>query len=79
MQERQTLYAIACVKWLRTHYTDEQQRPLPLVLVGHSMGGVVVRAAAVAVEADSSLRECHSFLHACITCCTLDKLHLCTR
>lgn len=54
VQERQTRYAVACIKGLREHYSRRHQADLPVILVGHSMGGVVARAAALAMEADVS-------------------------
>lgn len=47
MQERQTAFAMRCIQWLMA------QPPMPregntgrrLIVVGHSMGGVVARAA----------------------------------
>ena len=36
---------------------DKQQRGVPIVLVGHSMGGIVARAAAVAIESDAATSE----------------------
>ena len=50
-QERQTRFTVESVKWLRQNYRQGATH-MPVVLVGHSMGGVVARAAAVALASD---------------------------
>ena len=59
LQERQTSYAVECVKWLQQHYRQTHSTDMPVVLVGHSMGGVVARAAALALGSEAqSGRHC---------------------
>ena len=43
-----------CVKWIRQHYKQQHASDVPLVLVGHSMGGLVAKAAAVALAEEGS-------------------------
>lgn len=38
-----------CVKWLRRHHKQQYASDVPVVLVGHSMGGLVAKAAAIAL------------------------------
>ncbi len=52
-QERQTSFAVDCVKWLRQHYRQTYASDMPVVLVGHSMGGLVARAAAIALASEA--------------------------
>ncbi|KAL0021017.1 hypothetical protein WJX77_007158 [Trebouxia sp. C0004] len=51
--ERQTSFAVDCVKWLRQHYRQTYAADMPVVLVGHSMGGLVARAAAIALASEA--------------------------
>ena len=52
-QERQTSFAVDCVRWLRQHYRQTYGSDMPVVLVGHSMGGLVARAAAIALASEA--------------------------
>ncbi|KAA6416827.1 MAG: GPI inositol-deacylase [Trebouxia sp. A1-2] len=51
--ERQTIFVVDCVKWLRQHYRQTYAADMPVVLVGHSMGGLVARAAAIALASEA--------------------------
>ncbi|DBA69939.1 TPA: GPI inositol deacylase [Trebouxia sp. C0005] len=55
--ERQTIFVVDCVKWLRQHYRQTYAADMPVVLVGHSMGGLVARAAAIALASEAGSRQ----------------------
>ena len=52
-QEQQTSFTVDCVKWLRQHYRQTYASDMPVILVGHSMGGLVARAAAIALASEA--------------------------
>ena len=54
LQERQSSFTADCIKWLRFHYSQQHALDVPVVLVGHSMGGLVARAAAVALAQEGA-------------------------
>lgn len=53
-QDRQSSFTVDCVKWLRHHSQQQHASDVPVVLVGHSMGGLVAKAAAVALAEEGS-------------------------
>lgn len=53
-QDRQSSFTVDCVRWLRHHYRQQHASDVPVVLVGHSMGGLVAKAAAVALAEEGS-------------------------
>lgn len=52
-QELQVQYVLACLRHLKRHHASALKQGV--VLVGHSMGGIVARAAAVRAETDADL------------------------
>lgn len=52
--DRQTAFVVNCLRWLRAKHADQQSGgpPWRVILVGHSMGGIVARAALAAVAAE---------------------------
>lgn len=57
LQDRQSSFTADCVRWLRLRYKQHHASDVPVLLVGHSMGGLVARAAAVAL-AQEGAGEC---------------------
>ena len=62
-QEQQTVFAVDCLRWLRHQHAQRREQgaaaaPWRVVLVGHSMGGIVARAALAALAAEPGFGAC---------------------
>lgn len=58
-QEHQTAFAVDCLRWLRQQHGVRASADTPwrVIVVGHSMGGIVARAAIALSVADSTFGE----------------------
>jgi pimeloyl-ACP methyl ester carboxylesterase len=67
LQDHQTAFAVDCLRWLRQrHGVRTSANALwRVIVVGHSMGGIVARAAIARLAADATFGEaCQLFLFA---------------
>ncbi len=81
LQERQTAFAVGCLRWLRQQHMRLRGPGMPwrAIVVGHSMGGIVARAALAELANDpgfgTSLAPCEVGQSGTVSMAILDKSH----